>query len=130
MWAYAQSDGRPVEYRWRLLFNAVDQIAKISLWCNLGTKKQRAVLSNYKADVYETLQLLLERNVFISFSNYTSSESHCRSIVGQNIQIFMPQNVGIQIGPFDLRYEITPHSDILAKVRPVLRPRRLEREKK
>jgi len=22
MWAYAQSDGRPAEYRWRPLFNA------------------------------------------------------------------------------------------------------------
>ena len=29
MWADAQRDGRPAEYRWRPLLNAVDQIAKI-----------------------------------------------------------------------------------------------------
>jgi len=48
------------------------------------------------------------------------------------LPIFAPQNVGIQIEPpSDLRYKITPHSDILAKVPQggVLRPRRLEHEK-
>jgi len=49
----AQRDGRPAEYRWRPLLNTVDQFAKISLWCNLGTKKRRAVLSNYKLDIHE-----------------------------------------------------------------------------
>jgi len=65
MWADAQRDGRPAEYRWRPLLNAVDQIAKISLWCNLGIwgQKRHAVLSNYKADSLETWQLWLERNL-------------------------------------------------------------------
>ena len=106
-------------------------------------KSRRAVLSNYKADVYEAWQLWLERNVvgriFVlvvrfaaSFSNYTSSKSHCRPTVGQNLQIFAAQNVqDTDSATSDLRYEITPHSDILAKVPRggVLRPRRLEREK-
>jgi len=39
MWADAKRDVRPAKYRCRPLLNAVDQIAKISLWCNLGTKK-------------------------------------------------------------------------------------------
>ena len=38
MWVDAQRDGRPAEYRWRPLLNVVDQIAKISLWWNLGQK--------------------------------------------------------------------------------------------
>ena len=38
MWADAERDGRPAEYRWSPLLNAVDQIAKISLWCSVGTK--------------------------------------------------------------------------------------------
>jgi len=38
MWAVAQRESRPAEYGWRPLLNARDQIAKISLWCNLRTK--------------------------------------------------------------------------------------------
>ena len=44
MWADAQRDGRPAEYRWCPLLNALDQFAKILLWCNLG-KKQTASCS-------------------------------------------------------------------------------------
>jgi len=38
--------------------------------------------------------------------------------LGQNVQMFSPQNVGDSHTdrPSDLRYKITPHSDILAKV--------------
>jgi len=39
MWAYAQRDGRPPIGRWRPLLNAVEVIAKISFWYNLGSKK-------------------------------------------------------------------------------------------
>ena len=50
---------------------------------------------------------------------------------GQNLQIFALQNVAdIDRPPCDLRYKITPHSHILAKVGGVPRPRSLQREKK
>jgi len=52
---------------------------------------------------------------------------------GQNLQIFALQNVGdTDRAPSDLRYKITPHSDILTKVPrgSLLRPRRLERKNK
>ena len=52
--------------------------------------------------------------------------------VGHNLQIFAFENVGDTDGaPSDLRYKITSHSDILAKVPRggVLHPRRLQREK-
>jgi len=74
---------------------------------DIGVKKRHAVLSNYEA-----WQLWLERDVVkcicfsfsickfaATFSNYTSSKSHYRPTVGQSLQIFAPQNVGIQIGP-------------------------------
>jgi len=43
----------------------------------------------------------------------------CRSRrkIGENLQIFDPQNVGIQIASSDLRYKTTSHSDILTKIR-------------
>jgi len=50
----------------------------------------------------------------------------------KNLQVFAPQNVeDTDRAPFDLRYKITPHYDILAKVPRggVLWPRRLERKK-
>ena len=43
-----------------------EQLAKMSLlqfWSNFGTRKRRAVLSNYKAEVYEACQVWLERGV-------------------------------------------------------------------
>jgi len=34
--------------------NAVEEIGKMSLWCNLGfKKKQHAILRNYKAHIHE-----------------------------------------------------------------------------
>ena len=42
MWADAQRDGRLDAYWWRPLLNDVQQIAKMSLLCNLRTKKRRA----------------------------------------------------------------------------------------
>jgi len=112
---------------------------------NIGVeKKRRAVLSNCEANVFEAWQLWLERDVvkrvcFIvirfaaSFSNYASSKSHRRPTEGQNLQIFAPPQIvgNIDRAPSDLRYKITSHSDILAKVSRggVLRHRRLEREK-
>jgi len=133
---------RPAKYRWRPLLNAVDQIARISLWCNLGTKKWCAVLSNYKANVHKTSQLWLERNV-VSCTCFSFSIS---SLVfkllefkvtpspncGENLQIFAPKNLGdTDRSPSDLRYKITLHSNILAKVPRggVLRPGRLVRKK-
>jgi len=48
MWGDAQSDGRPAEYRWCRLLNAVEQIAKMLLdLVQFGGRKKRcAVLSN------------------------------------------------------------------------------------
>jgi len=63
MWADAKRDGHPAKYRWRPLLDAVDEIAKILLWCNLGTRKRRTVLNNYKVDVCKTWHLWLKRNV-------------------------------------------------------------------
>ena len=53
--------------------------------------------------------------------------------MGQNLQIFAAENVGdTERAASDLRYKITPHSDILAKVPrgDILRPRKLQRENK
>jgi len=40
MWANAQRDGRPAEYRWRPLFNAVD-IQSTAAEIRRGKKKER-----------------------------------------------------------------------------------------
>jgi len=50
---------------------------------------------------------------------------------GNEFSIYALKMYGIQIDPSELRYKITPRSDILAKVPRggVLRPGRIEREK-
>jgi len=57
MWAYAQRDGCPPNIDGTLCWMLIKEIAKMSLWCNLGLKKLHTILSNYKADVYKTWQL-------------------------------------------------------------------------
>jgi len=57
MWAYAQCDGCRLNIGGALCWMLIQEIAKMSLWCNLRLKKLHAVLSNYKADVYESWQL-------------------------------------------------------------------------
>ena len=93
--------------------------------------------------MYEAWQLWLERDVvkrivlvfqFVaSFLNHTSSKSHHRPSVERHLPIFAPQNVwDTDRAASDLRYKITPHCEILAKVPQggVLRPGGfLEREK-
>jgi len=69
-------------------------------------KDRRAVLSNYKADVYETWQLWLERDVVkricFTFSIpclvFKLHEFKFEKLpnCGETLQIFAPENVGIQ----------------------------------
>jgi len=41
MWANAQRDGRPAEYRWRPLFNAAKFGCRPLLWCRAVTLPRR-----------------------------------------------------------------------------------------
>jgi len=66
MWAYAQGDGRPPKMGgtlcWMLL--SVEEIAKchiVAIWGRRKTSRRSQQL--HKAEVYETRQLWLERNV-------------------------------------------------------------------
>jgi len=130
-----------------LCWMLVSKSRKCRCCCNFGPtsgwKNGAPFSATMGADVYETWQLWLERdvvfyNAFVlvfpfatSFSNYMSSKSYYRPTVGQNSQIFAPQNVrDTDRAPSGLHYKIT-HFDIVTKVLwgGVLRPRRLEREK-
>ena len=61
MWANAQHDGRPAEYRWRPLFNAavwLTPTTRVPCWVDIqsvaaeirrGKKKDRRIERNYRA---------------------------------------------------------------------------------
>jgi len=85
--------------------NAVEEIAKMLLWCNLGSKKTARLSQQLQGRHIQNLAVMVtERRSLNTFvlvfrfavllSNYTRSKSHHRQTVGQNWQIFAPQNVG------------------------------------
>ena len=143
MWAYAQCDGHCPNIGGTLYWMLLRKSRK---WCSgaIWVRKKTARLSQQLQGrhIQNLAVMVTERrslNTFVLvfrfavlFSNYTSSKSHHRQTVGQNRQIFAPQNVGdTDRAASDLHYIITQHSNILAKVPRggVLWPRRLERKK-
>ena len=135
MWADDQRHGRPAEYRCSPVLNAVDQIAKISPWCNFGTKKGARFSSTIrpmymKPGSYGQKVKQSITHVFYFFDLQPRFQS--RRVQSRTIEQpwgkfadFRPSKFrDTDRAPSDVLYKITPHSYILAKVTRggVLRP--------
>jgi len=83
MWANAQCDGHPAEYRWHPLSNAVDQIAKIfapgKIKIPLGGKSPGKCI--YSAPAQETCQISCKVWLTSVEHRWCSNEAKTRNLL-------------------------------------------------